>query len=130
MPSERYQKEIEDLTAYFAVRLPACGPIVLTPEERKDGVDSLPKTSLAAALVRSACTEWLLTRNYDLSYNQVCCAFFAALESPPATLPSTGAPRDDLVAEVQRRMDAVVDAAVDWATSEDEEFDRCEILSE
>ena len=92
MLSERYQKQIEDLTEYFKLRLPACGSINLTDDERKAGVDSLPESSLAAALVRSACTEWLLTRNYELSYNQVCCAFFAALEAVEVKGESDDAP--------------------------------------
>lgn len=78
MPSDRYAQEVNDLRDYFAARLPVCGPITLTDEQRKVGVDSL--VGLPKRLVSSACTEWLLTRGYDLSYNQVCCAFFAALD--------------------------------------------------
>jgi hypothetical protein len=38
----------------------------------------------------------------------------------------------EVVDEVEHRLDAVVDAAVAWATedADDEEFDRCEVLSE
>jgi hypothetical protein len=73
-----YQDEVKALTEYFTARLPVCGPLTLTDAERSRGVDSLK--GLHSDLVRDAFVEWLAIRNYELSYNQTCIAFFTALE--------------------------------------------------
>lgn len=74
--SERYQKEVSDLVDWYAARLPACGPLSLTQDEYKRGTDAL--TGNHATLARAAFVEWLAMRNYELSYNQCCSAFFEA----------------------------------------------------
>jgi len=74
--SERYQKEVNDLIEWYAARLPACGPFSLTESEYKQGTDALKGNH--ATLAQAAFIEWLATRNYELSYNQCCCACFEA----------------------------------------------------
>lgn len=74
--SQRYTDEMEALTEYFKERLPVCGPVTLTRDEYGAGTDSL--TGLHKLLVGGAFVEWLAVRNYELSYNQGCNAFFAA----------------------------------------------------
>lgn len=95
--SDKYRNQIADLAEYFRLRLPACGPLTLTPKQRSAGVDSL--SGLHKGLVSSACTEWLLTRKYDLSYNQVCIAFFTALDNPAPT-PAPEPTDDEIVAAI------------------------------
>lgn len=92
--SQRYQDEIKALTEYFSLRLPACGPLTLTPEERSAGVDSLK--GLHADLVRGAFVEWIAIRDYELSYNQTCIAFFTALDATqdPASLRASPSPTE------------------------------------
>jgi hypothetical protein len=78
MYSEKYNTEVSVLVDYYCQRLPACGPIALTEAEYKRGVDSL--AGLHADLVRGSFVEWLSQRNYELSYNQTCSAFFTAAQ--------------------------------------------------
>lgn len=54
------------------------GKISLTKGEWKAGTDSLE--NYHADLVRAAVIEWLTTRKYELSYNQMCVAFFGAAD--------------------------------------------------
>lgn len=75
--ASRYEMEVRLLTNYFRERLAVCGPLAMTDERRKIGTDSL--TGLHGDLVRGSFVEWLAMRNYELSYNQTCKAFFAAL---------------------------------------------------
>ena len=74
--SENYTKQINDLIQWFAERLPNLEQLKLTEAEYKIGVDSLK--DYHAKLRDAAFIEWLTMRNYELSYNQVCNAFFAA----------------------------------------------------
>jgi len=73
---DRYQKEVADLIEWYAARLPVCGPVRLTQDEYSSGTDALQ--GLHATLAQAAFIEWLAMRNYELSYNQCCSAFFAA----------------------------------------------------
>lgn len=76
--SEQYAKQINDLRAWFGERLPALPKISLTRDEWKAGTDSLK--NYHADLVRGAFIEWLTMRKYELSYNQMCVAFFGAAD--------------------------------------------------
>lgn len=80
--SERYVKEINDLREWFKQRLPALGKIKLTEAQWEAGTDSLEDAELPyhRDLVRYAFIERLTMRKYDLSYNQICVAFFGAAE--------------------------------------------------
>jgi hypothetical protein len=75
--SDNYQKQVNDLRAWFATRLPALGPIELSHAEIEGGIDSL--TGEHKNLTDTAFNEWLTERNYELSYNQMCNAFFEAV---------------------------------------------------
>lgn len=74
--SGRYSKEVDDLRVWLAERLPALGPFTMTRDDYQAGVDKLPQTH--TELRREATNEWLTARDYELSYNQMCQAFFAA----------------------------------------------------
>lgn len=74
--SGRYSKEVADLRAWFAERLPALGPFTMSRDDYQAGVDKLPETH--RDLRNQATNEWLTERDYELSYNQMCQAFFAA----------------------------------------------------
>lgn len=79
---ERYAKEVNDLREWLKQRLPALGKIKLTEAQWKAGTDSLEDAELPyhRDLVRGAFIEWLTMRKYELSYSQMCCAFFGAAE--------------------------------------------------
>lgn len=76
--SREYAKQIDDLREWFKQRLPALGKTSLTDDEWKAGTDSLK--NYHADLVRGAFIEWLTMRQYELSYNQMCVAFFGAAD--------------------------------------------------
>lgn len=75
--SESYVQHIYELMGWFLPRLRALGAVRLTKAQYEAGTDSLPAAH--AALVREAHTEWLSSRNYELSYNQMNQAFFGVL---------------------------------------------------
>jgi hypothetical protein len=92
---ERYAKEINDLREWLKLRLPALGKFKLTRDQWEAGTDSLK--NYHADLIRDAFIEWLTTREYELSYNQMCAAFFAAADAcdvmevdPPRTNSTQG----------------------------------------
>jgi hypothetical protein len=74
--STRYQDEIVALTEWFKARLPPLGAIVLSQSEYSSGVDALKGAH--RELRKEASRVWNEQRKYDLSYNQMCVAFFAA----------------------------------------------------
>jgi hypothetical protein len=74
--STRYQDEIVALTEWFTARLPPLGVIVLSQLDYNSGVDAL--TGAHGDLWKEASRVWLEDRKYDLSYNQMCVAFFSA----------------------------------------------------
>jgi hypothetical protein len=74
--SERYTSEVSALADWLAERLPALGPLRVTSAEFLVGTDSLADPH--AALCDEAFRHWLDIRKYELSYNQMCNAFFAA----------------------------------------------------
>lgn len=76
--SERYYQEIADLQKYFEAQITAFPPVSITEEQRRGGIDALPE--VYRILNSFAFNKWLIERNYELSYNQVCNAMFAALE--------------------------------------------------
>jgi hypothetical protein len=80
--SPHYRNQIADLTDWFAVRLKTMGPPRPTEQERIRGVDALPERY--RKLTAEAFQVWLAERNYELSYNQLCIAFFMAAEDVQA----------------------------------------------
>lgn len=76
--TERCAKEIDDLRSWFSRRLPSLPKFTLTRDKWKAGTDSL--NGYHADLVRGAFIEWLTMRKYELSYNQMCVAFFGAAD--------------------------------------------------
>lgn len=75
--SERYTQEIEALKEWFKENLSSFPALDLTQDEFKAGTDSLKDGY--AAIVSYAFWKWLYERNYELSYNQGCNAFFQAV---------------------------------------------------
>jgi hypothetical protein len=75
--TDEYTTQVSDLTAWFAERLPALPTLSLTWAQYTRGVDALPQGQ-HLHLVHEAMATWLKERNYELSYNQMCQAFFAA----------------------------------------------------
>jgi hypothetical protein len=73
-----YYQQITDLTNWLKVRLPALGPFSPTPHQRIIGLDVFPEPF--KKLQQEAFELWLSEREYELSYSQVCNAFFLALE--------------------------------------------------
>ena len=77
--SELYEQQIKDLTAWFKDRIAAFDPFDMTRGDYKAGIDKLPKNY--HGLTTEAFDLWLSEKHYELSYNQMCKAFFgAALE--------------------------------------------------
>lgn len=74
--SPRYEKEVADLTEWFKAKLAELPEFKITQMEYNAGVDLTgpPYIKLAG----EAFDEWLSKRNYELSYNQMCMAFFGA----------------------------------------------------
>ena len=74
--SGRYSEEVDALRQFFTERLPELGSFTMSQSDYSAGVDKLgfPRD----ALIEIASAEWLASRNYELSYNQMCQAFFGA----------------------------------------------------
>lgn len=72
--SENYLDQIDTLTKWFKDRI-SC-PIKLTETEYKIGVDAL--IGYPRKLTKTAFQLWLTTKQYELSYSQMCVAFFRA----------------------------------------------------
>lgn len=77
--SGRYSQEVTDLTKWFELRLPEAGPFTMSRDDYQAGVDNLPESH--QWLVTKAMNKWLTDRSYELSYNQMCQAFFAAAKN-------------------------------------------------
>lgn len=76
-----YNKQVVDLTNWFYERLKG-ETIEITREDHKRGIDTLsPEFN---QLAKDAFDEWGNDRDYELSYNQLCIAFFGAAESADA----------------------------------------------
>jgi len=73
-----YHQQIADLTEWFEIKLRTLGIFEVTPHMRIRGVDVIPEPW--KSLTKEAFDLWLSERSYELSYNQMCCAFFVALE--------------------------------------------------
>lgn len=74
--SSHYGKQIDDLIAWFTNRIKDRAPIQLSEDEYRMGVDKLPDD--LKELTKEAFSIWLNEKRYELSYNQVCIAFFEA----------------------------------------------------
>jgi hypothetical protein len=74
--SPQYEQEIINLRMWFIERLPALGNFTMTQAEYKFGCDFLPEPW--KSLTAEAYKLWLSDRNYELSYRQMCEAFFYA----------------------------------------------------
>lgn len=77
--SHNYETQIKLLTEWFKERLANLPSFVMTKAELRQGTDALKEEY--AALVVEAMREWLEERHYELSYNQMCNAFFTAANS-------------------------------------------------
>lgn len=75
--SGRYSKEVDDLREWFKERLAQMPRLILSRADYEAGVDKLMHPS-HALLISHANVEWASNRRYELSYNQMCQAFFAA----------------------------------------------------
>jgi hypothetical protein len=74
--SELYNKQVTDLTAWFTVRLNDTPRRSISKSDYLMGVDSLPEQ--LSVIVKEAFDTWIRDRKYELSYNQMCNAFFQA----------------------------------------------------
>lgn len=74
--SHNYETQIKLLTEWFKERLANLPSFTMTKAELRQGTDALKEEY--ASLVVEAMREWLEERHYELSYNQMCNAFFAA----------------------------------------------------
>lgn len=69
-----YNQQIDDLCTWFTERLEKLPVVTMSAVDYSRGTDSL--TGEHAAMVKEAFDVWLTERNYELSYNQICMAFF------------------------------------------------------
>jgi hypothetical protein len=76
--SDEYEKEVRLLEAWFIEQIAGLEPLSLTTAEYKIGTDAVPEPW--KGIVAEAGKIWLAHRNYELSYNQICRAFFAAAD--------------------------------------------------
>lgn len=74
---DNYRQQVLDLKEWFKKRLQG-ETVTLTTEEYASGTDSLPEPF--KRMVQVAFDEWLTERKYELSYNQMCLAFFHAAQ--------------------------------------------------
>lgn len=75
--SQLYRQQIIDLTEWFTVRLRRMPFIRPTEAQKVRGIDALPQPY--RDLAKEAFDLWLAERSYELSYNQMCIAFWSAL---------------------------------------------------
>lgn len=76
--SKLYEQVIQDATTAFREKLAGHPPVVLSKEQYKSGIDALPEDlqNLTKEVSKQVGDE----RDYELSYSQLCSAFFAAAE--------------------------------------------------
>lgn len=75
---KRYRKELHNLTLWLRAALSCVPEFTITCQQYLYGVDALP--SYLKDICNNAFHVWLTHRNYELSYNQMCIAFFSAAE--------------------------------------------------
>jgi len=71
----RYADEVAALTAWFRPKLEG-QTLRISAAQHHQGTDGLPEPF--HGMVTEAFDEWLYNRNYELSYNQMCVAFYGA----------------------------------------------------
>lgn len=71
----RYDDEISVLIEYFKKNLATHEPFSMTEEQFQSGCDGLESESLKQ-MIHDTFELWLSDREYELSYNQMCIAFF------------------------------------------------------
>lgn len=71
-----YGYQIDELAEWFTDKVAPWKHVEISKEQRNSGVDSVP--DILRAIVEEASREWGAVRKYELSYNQMCVAFFAA----------------------------------------------------
>jgi hypothetical protein len=77
MSSEQYHQIIELLTQRFVSELVDCEQMTLTKGEYQTGVDALPDT--VRKKVHTVRKNLEDEQEYEISYNQLCIAFFTAM---------------------------------------------------
>lgn len=75
MWSEKYRQVIQELTEWFAERLDG-KTVTMTSLDVSRGCDALPEPF--DAMPKDAFEEWKFNRSYEVSYSQMCTAFFRA----------------------------------------------------
>ncbi len=76
MPSERYEQIIQLLKERFVPFLETIAPLTLSTSQFKKGVDALPDD--IRSKVMQLTHEFEEEQSYEVSYNQLCKAFFGA----------------------------------------------------
>jgi hypothetical protein len=71
-----YREIIRELTAWFAEKLGSVEKVEMTEEQYLQGIDALPPH--VRQLTDEAFKIWLNDKGCELSYNQMCRAFFEA----------------------------------------------------
>ena len=74
--SPLYEKQVADLTEWFKSRISNLGKVEMSREDYRAGTDKLPDRF--KPVIKEAINTWETERGYELSYNQLCQAFFAA----------------------------------------------------
>ncbi len=76
MCSQQYLDMIEKARQEFVRLLEGHAPIAISEEKYEAGVDTLPDD--VQVMKKRVCETIIKSEGYDLSYNQVCIAFFSA----------------------------------------------------
>jgi hypothetical protein len=77
--SDMYNKQVNDLIAWFSEKVAEMPLLEMSREEYRSGVDEL--SGEWKKLTNAAEREWRETRKYELSYNQMSTAFFRAVRA-------------------------------------------------
>ena len=79
MYSDEYNKQVGLLTEWFKGRIPQIGIPTVSASQWNRGIDSLDDKY--RKLCQEAFDEWWNVHFYELSYSQMCDAFFASVEA-------------------------------------------------
>lgn len=120
--SNRYNNEVSLLTGWFKNRIRK--PVTMAEEDFLAGIDSAPED--VQKLAKEASEHWRKHRGYELSYSQLCSAFFDAIRKKKMLtliprhpvfrlntlvvldyLPISGGGRDDFVRDVPAKISGV-----------------------
>ena len=76
--NDKYQAMTSEAQEWLAGHLSTCTPVTITDDQYRRGVDAM--TEELQAIARQCFDEFLADRRSELSYSQLCHAFFSAAE--------------------------------------------------